>query len=192
MRKSEKILTKLIHIQQQVDNVNHYPTSNSGASSVDQGAMNKRRDSVDNANELITPPFRTAPDTILEWPILRATHDYDSGYISDALFEQSFLHTNPYLQDENEPELFRLLATAIVQDEERPGLVGLHLAGAAVDEEAVPRLVGIYLAKFHVISPVVDITLARTWAMRVSAEGCRWDGPTCLTVRKYSVLVERC
>ena len=169
-RKSEKILATLIHVRQQVDNGNRYSTPKTTTTTIDQEASGTRIDSAESINELITPPFRTAPDTILEWPVLKAACDYESGYISDALFEQCFLNTNPYLEGENEQKSDTVSSAAFV------------------DEEVIPRLVGLYLANVHIRSPVVDVKLARRWAIRVSTEGCRWDGPTCLTVRNPSIL----
>lgn len=145
-----------------------YLTPNATARPVDQAIQRPINtiapNSDRNTNELITPGFRTAPDTILEWPVLKSRTNNESGFISDALFEESFIDSNPYL---------------------RPPIQHGHsrdLFKAVVEEERFPRLVDLYLTHVHIKNPIIDARIAKANALRMSEEGCRWDGSSCLVV----------
>lgn len=152
----------------QQENAAQYLTPNTIASPVDQAIKQPAQvivaRSEGTTNELITPPFRTAPDTILEWPVLKSRTNYESGFISDALFEESFIDSNSNLSSSLEPKTSRNTPTAMVE------------------EERFPRLVDLYLAHVHIKNPIIDARIARKSALRVSGEGCRWDGSSCLVV----------
>lgn len=122
-------------------------------------------ETVDDLNldlNMMTPPCRTSPDAVLDWPVFESR--YRSGYISDGLFTQGLRHEKPL-------ETLAQLA---------PG--SSFVSPSSINEESVPRLVEAFLARVHIKAPVLNVKIAREYSRTVAQEGVRWTGPSCLVL----------
>lgn len=117
-------------------------------------------------NELFTPAFRIAPDSILEWPILKKHHEYGETPISDCVFEQEFIDASPFSNEDSQSSM----------------------AVGTIDEEAMPRLVSSFFSNVHVHDPVLDNKLVERYVAEVATNGFGWSASSCLVVSTLPVL----